>query len=110
MAEKSHHPDIPSRSNKMCDQTTGEFARLRVYHRKQHKKGRRTVSPRLLIKCGCCDSKVEIYYDEDPREQFAMLEINGVDGSVRDWRKVFLPLLRLKKQGGVFVEAGKKKS
>jgi len=44
-------------------------------------------SPRYLIKCGCCDEKVEIYYDEES------LEINGVLGSLENWRQILLPLL-----------------
>ncbi|HHT9138449.1 MAG TPA: hypothetical protein ACFYEK_14555 [Candidatus Wunengus sp. YC60] len=46
--------------------------------------------PRYLLKCGCCDEKLEIYYDEG-------LEINGVNGSIEDWREIFLPLLRFEK-------------
>ncbi len=56
---------------------------LRVFHRRA--RGKR--GPRYLIKCGCCDESLEIYYGDD------MLEINGVMASVRDWREVLLPLL-----------------
>ena len=56
---------------------------LRVYHRKSIRK----QDPRYLIKCGCCDEKVEIYYGG------STLEINGVLGSVEDWREILLPLL-----------------
>jgi len=55
----------------------------RVFHRSS--KGRR--DPRYLIKCGCCDKSVEIYYDNDS------LEINGVNASIEDWQKILLPLL-----------------
>jgi len=40
-----------------------------------------------LLRCGCCDQAVEIYYDTDG------LEINGVNGSLENWREVLLPLL-----------------
>lgn len=48
-------------------------------------------SPRLRIKCGCCDQKVVIYYGEG--ENADSLEINGVFGSVENWREILLPLL-----------------
>ena len=56
---------------------------LRVWHRKAFKK----TMPRYLVKCGCCDEAVEIYYGE------GTLEINGVLGTVDDWRELLLPLL-----------------
>ena len=45
--------------------------------------------PRYLLKCGCCDERLEIYYDSET------LEINGVNGAVEDWREILLPLLGL---------------
>jgi hypothetical protein len=60
----------------------GGFA-LRVFHREQ---AARKV-PRYLIKCGCCDERVEIYYDANT------LEINGVIGTLANWREILLPLL-----------------
>lgn len=56
----------------------------RVYHRK----GSEKKTPRYLIKCGCCNEKVEIYYDNDG------LEINGVSASLEAWREILLPLLK----------------
>ena len=53
--------------------------------------------PRYLLKCGCCDEKVEIYYDNEG------LEINGVNGSIDDWREILLPLLRIEKKGNNFL-------
>lgn len=58
---------------------------LRVFHR--NAVGKR--DPRYLIKCGCCNEKVEIYYGG------GTLEINGVMGSVENWREVLLPLLEM---------------
>jgi hypothetical protein len=46
-----------------------------------------------LLRCGCCDQKVEIYYDAED------LEINGVHGSLENWREILLPLLRVAKPG-----------
>ena len=51
-------------------------------------------APRLRIECGCCESKVDVYYDEG-KEVFG-LEIGGVNGSLEAWREVLLPLLRIK--------------
>lgn len=50
---------------------------IRVYHRK----GLEKRMPRYLLKCGCCDEKLEIYYDDEG------LEINGVNGSIEDCRR-----------------------
>src|SRR5438552_9293100 len=58
----------------------------RVYHRKARGK----QSARLLVKCGDCDSKFEIYYGPDGED----LEIAGVLASVANWREVLLPLLK----------------
>jgi hypothetical protein len=60
----------------------GGFA-LRVYHQKE----RRKRMPRFLVKCGCCEQRLEIYYSSD------FLEINGVCASVENWRELLLPLL-----------------
>ena len=46
-----------------------------------------TKSARYLVKCGCCDEQVEIYYDKEE------LEINGVLASIEDWKSILLPLL-----------------
>ena len=56
---------------------------IRVFHRSC--KGKR--DPRFLFKCGCCEGKIEVYYGGDS------LEINGVMGSVENWRELLLPLL-----------------
>jgi hypothetical protein len=66
----------------------GYFA-MRTFHR--GKKGKKDA--RFLFKCGCCDEKVEVYYGGDS------LEINGVMGSVENWRTLLLPLLRMKLAG-----------
>lgn len=71
---------------------------IRVTCRKEHKEGRFLVPARYKIKCGCCEEKVEIYASN------ITLEINGVDGSIRNWREILLPLLRIKKVDGEFVD------
>jgi len=53
--------------------------------------------PRYLLKCGCCDEKLEIYYDDEG------LEINGVNGSMEDWREVLLPFLKTEKKNTKFI-------
>lgn len=65
------------------------YALIRVWHRKGYRKGRAVVLPRYLLKCGCCDKSVEVFYDNES------LEINGVQGSIQNWRKILLPLLGL---------------
>ena len=57
--------------------------RPRVYRRA----GKGKKSPRILVKCGCCESALEIYYDEEG------MEINGVNASREEWKEILLPLL-----------------
>ena len=66
----------------------GYFA-IRTFHRS--KKGKKDA--RFLFKCGCCDEKLAVYYGGDS------LEINGVMGSVDNWRALLLPLLEMKLSG-----------
>jgi hypothetical protein len=68
----------------------GGFPVPRVYHRKA--RGKR--SARLLIKCGDCDQKFEIYYGPDGED----LEIAGVLASVANWHEILLPILSLPKK------------
>lgn len=63
----------------------GEYA-LRAYDRAP----RGIMAARRLIKCGCCDQSVEIYHCEES------IEINGVNGSIENWRELLLPLLGIK--------------
>ena len=63
---------------------------IRVSHRAERKRGQGHISHRYLLRCGCCDRAVEIYYNTDG------LEINGVNGSVENWREILLPLLGIK--------------
>ena len=58
--------------------------KLRVFHRKR----RGLKMPRFLVKCGCCDETVEIWYDDHG------LEINGVCASKEEWQKLLRPLLK----------------
>lgn len=78
---------------------------IRVSHRAERKRGKRKISPRYLLRCGCCDQSVEIYYSADG------LEINGVNGSLENWREILLPLLgirQLKKERCTEAAAGRK--
>lgn len=75
---------ILKRTNRFYHTRPEGYPQIRVYHKKEA--GKRM--PRYLLKCGCCDEKLEIYYDEEG------LEINGVNGSIEDWREILLPLLR----------------
>jgi hypothetical protein len=58
--------------------------------RVHRRKARRKQSARLLIKCGDCNNKFEIYYGPDGDD----LEIAGVLASVENWREILLPLLK----------------
>ena len=81
---------MASPSKKMYQPRKDGQADLRIWHRKEQKKGKGMVMPRYLIKCGCCDSEVKIFYGE------GLLEINGVNGSIENWREILLPLLEQK--------------
>jgi hypothetical protein len=76
---------ILKRKNKFYNTDRFGQPEIRVYH----KKVIGNKSPRYLLKCGCCDEKLEIYYDETG------LEINGVHGSIKDWQEILLPLLQI---------------
>jgi hypothetical protein len=66
------------RSNRFYDTSLFGHPQIRVYPRK----GKGKKSPRFLLKCGCCDQRVEIHYAEDG------LEIGGVNGAIEDWREI----------------------
>ena len=80
---------IVRRSNRIAQSRPEGTWQLRVFHRKRVGK----LDPRYLIKCGCCNEKVEIYYGG------GTLEINGVMGSAEDWGEILLPLLGGRKPG-----------
>ena len=82
------------RSNQFYDTKRFGQPQIRVYHRK----GRGKLSPRYLLKCGCCDEKLEIYYDEDG------LEIGGVNGAIEDRREILLPLLLIEQKGDKLID------
>jgi len=63
---------------------------IRVSHRAGRKRGTGRVLPRYLLRCGCCEERLGIYYDEEG------LEINGVNGSLENWREILLPLLGIR--------------
>ena len=76
--------------NRQLAQTRGDgYFSIRTFHRSR--KGKK--DPRFLFKCGCCNQQLEVYYGGDS------LEINGVMGSVENWRTLLLPLLQMKLPG-----------
>ena len=77
-------------------ETSGGYPVPRIYHRKARGK----KSARLLIKCGDCENKFEVYYGPQGED----LEIAGVLASVKNWRRILLPLL--KKGAGKSSETG----
>ena len=58
-----HQQSIPSQSKRLQSRQDGYNA-IRVYHKKSNNK----TSPRYLLKCGCCEKKLEIYYDDEDLE------------------------------------------
>ncbi|MDO8599438.1 MAG: hypothetical protein Q7S02_04980 [bacterium] len=69
---------------------------LRITRRKARRTSpRRVIAARVRVRCGCCDEVLEIYHDHEPTGNIHMdsLEINGVEATLDQWRKVLLPLL-----------------
>ena len=89
---------IPTRRRMavMRPEPEGECA-IRVSHRAERKRAQWHISPRYLLRCGCCDQALQIYYDTEA------LEINGVHGSVENWREILLPLLGMRRRGKYFI-------
>jgi hypothetical protein len=87
MGQRGSDMGLLKRNNRFYNTTRFGQPQIRVYHRKSRGK----QSPRYLLKCGCCDEKVEIFYSEDG------LEINGVNGSIEDWQEILLPLLEVER-------------
>lgn len=85
---------VPKRNNRIYWTRADGYPQIRVYHKKES--GKKT--PRYLLKCGCCEKKLEIYYDDEG------LEVNGVNGSISDWREILLPLLRIEQRGKKLLE------
>jgi hypothetical protein len=80
---------VLKRSNRFYDTCRFGQPEIRVYHKKERGK----KSARYLVKCGCCEEKLEIYYADDG------LEIGGVNGTIEDWREILLPLLLVEQKG-----------
>ncbi|MDB5264665.1 MAG: hypothetical protein JWN64_236 [Parcubacteria group bacterium] len=51
--------------------------------------------PRHLVRCGCCDQRLEVYFDDEQTGNLHSdtLEINGVIASIDQWRQFFGPFL-----------------
>ena len=78
----------------------GDNLPLRVTYRKARRlSGRRHALPSIRVKCGDCEEAIVITYENgglpltDHEPSSAILEIEGVSGTVEQWRKVLLPLL-----------------
>jgi hypothetical protein len=80
--------EILKRANRFYDTHRFGQPQIRIYH----KRGMGKRMPRYLLKCGCCDEKLEIYYSADG------LEIGGVNGAIEDWREILLPLLLIEQK------------
>ena len=89
--------EILKRSNRFYDTHRFGQPQIRIYH----KRGMGKRMPRYLLKCGCCDEKLEIYYSADG------LEIGGVNGGIEDWREILLPLLLIEQKGDKMIHGSK---
>ncbi len=82
------------RGTRVVKDSQGNGCPMRVWHRQV--RGRKAA--RIRVRCGCCSEFVDIYIDDlvtgDPSVD--MLEINGVMGTVDQWRQILLPVLGVK--------------
>jgi hypothetical protein len=85
---------LKKRTNRIYDTRRFGQPQVRVYHRQARGK----KSPGYLLKCGCCEEKLQVFYAEDG------LEIGGVNGAIEDWREILLPLLLVDREGNRFVD------
>jgi hypothetical protein len=84
------HPVREQRKMYLGNPDGSGLSLIRVRHCPERplKNGRGVKSARYVLRCGCCkNGLVEIFYNRDN------LEINGVDGSIENWRAILLPLL-----------------
>jgi hypothetical protein len=96
--ERGTDMKILKRSNRVYD--TARFGQPEI--RLRHRPARGKKSPSYLLRCGCCDQRLEIHYAEDG------LEIGGVNGTLEDWREILLPLLLIERKGARFVDVSRK--
>jgi len=77
------------------EKVEGGMLPLRITRRKKRQRiARSSVSARIRVKCGCCKEAVDIYHDDDVTSMSGnTLEINGVIGTIAQWRTVMAPLL-----------------
>jgi hypothetical protein len=80
---------ILKRTNRFYDSQRFGQPQIRLRHRK----GVGRKSPSYVLRCGCCERKLEIFYSEDG------LEIGGINGALEDWREILLPVLLIGRRG-----------
>ncbi len=92
------------------EKVTGGTHPLRITRRKKpHRTPRSSVSARIRVKCGCCNEAVDIHHDDNLCSVSGnTLKINGVMGTLAQWRQVFAPLLGF--QPVITVERGVSKT
>lgn len=79
---------MKKRSNKIYDCKRFGVPQIRVWKTKERRKSKGAIiSPSVLLKCGCCEQQIRIYWGG------GSIEINGVNGSVADWKDILLPML-----------------
>ena len=89
---------ILTRSNRIYDTARFGQPQIRLRHRKA--KGKKSAS--YILRCGCCNERLEIHYADDG------LEIGGVNGALEDWREILLPLLLIDRRQNRFVDVSRK--
>jgi hypothetical protein len=89
---------VLKRSNRFYD--TRRFGQPQI--RLRHRKGSGVKCPSYVLRCGCCDKKLDIFYSDGG------LEIGGVNGDLEDWREILLPVLLIERKGGRFVDLAPK--
>ena len=79
---------MQKRSSKFYDCEKFGMPQIRAYFTKSRITKKGVVNdPSVLLKCGCCNEKVRIYWGG------GSIEINGVHGSIDDWEAILGPML-----------------
>jgi len=89
---------VLKRSHRFYD--TRRFGQPQI--RLRHRKAIGLKSPSYVLRCGCCDQELAIFYADDG------LEIGGVNGTLEDWREILLPVLLIERRGGQLVDLAPK--
>jgi hypothetical protein len=87
--QKKEKPKVsPPNPHRICQMREDGWNNIREFFTPP--KGNREAH--LTLKCGDCDEKVKVYFGSDT------MEINGVFGSVKNWKEIFHKIVKKTKE------------